>query len=54
MTKLLIASAISLAAVVAADVARAAPDGWSSDLESARREAKKSGRPIWVVARCER
>lgn len=56
MRTVIFSAAVCAAAMdaLSADAFAAPAEGWSGDLEAARREAKRAGRPMWVVVRCER
>jgi hypothetical protein len=52
MTRLLVAPALVLLAASAAP-AQPARFGWHTDYQSARAEARRTGKPIFLVFRCE-
>jgi hypothetical protein len=56
MTRVLVASALMLVPAAAAAQPRKldpAKFGWHTDYEAAKAEARKTGKPIFLVFRCE-
>jgi hypothetical protein len=53
MRTLLVAAAVSLPNAVAADDVDPRKFGWHVDYATAKAEAKRNGKPLLVVFRCE-